>query len=289
MNAKPHITAFFDEPTSTASYIVADPASTAAAIIDPVLGFDPVSGRTNTDAAERLISHVQSKGLRVQWILETHAHADHVSAAQHLKARLGGKTGIGENITAVQKTFARVFNLEDGFACDGSQFDHLFADGERFDIGGLEVLVMATPGHTPGCISYHVGNNVFVGDTLFMPDYGTARTDFPGGDAAMLYRSIRKILALPGDTRLYMCHDYKAPGRDTYQWMSTVADERARNVQIHDGISEADFVAMRRARDKGLGLPRLLVPSIQVNIRAGAFPPPQSNGVSYLKLPVNVL
>ncbi len=289
MSTEPDITAFFDEPTCTVSYAVSDPASKAAVIIDPVLGFDPVSGRTNTQAAERILRHVREAGLDVQRILETHAHADHLSAAQYLKAQLGGQTGIGKNITQVQKTFAGIFNLQHGFACDGRQFDHLFEDGACFAVGALRFHVMATPGHTPGCISYHVGNNVFVGDTLFMPDYGTARADFPGGDAAALYRSIRKILSLPGETRLYMCHDYKAPGRDTYKWVSSVAEERAHNVHIHDGISEAQFVAMREARDKTLNLPRLLVPSIQVNIRAGAFPPPESNGVSYLKLPLNML
>ena len=289
MDAEPVITAFFDEPTCTVSYVVSDPESRDAVVIDPVLGFDPVSGRTNTDAAQRILDHVRAEGLKVHRILETHAHADHLSAAQFLKAELGGKTGIGRNITQVQKTFAGIFNLKDGFSCDGSQFDHLFEDGEHFAAGRLRFAVMATPGHTPGCISYHVGQNVFVGDTLFMPDYGTARADFPGGDAATLYRSIRKILSLPGETRLYMCHDYKAPGRDVYKWVSTVAEERARNVHIHDGISEEDFVAMRQARDKTLNLPRLLVPSIQVNIRAGAFPPPEDNGVSYLKLPLNRL
>ena len=289
MSTEPQITSFFDEVTSTASYVIADPASGKAAVLDSVLDFDPASGRSHTKSADRIVEFVQRSGLSVQWILETHAHADHLSAAQYLKARLGGRIGIGARITKVQKTFAGIFNLGAGFACDGTQFDHLFEDGERFAIGTLPVRVMATPGHTPGCISYLVGEHVFVGDTLFMPDFGTARADFPGGDAAALYHSIKQILALPGQTTVHLCHDYKAPGRDYYAWTTTVAEERATNVHIHEGISEAQFVAMREAKDKTLGLPRLLIPSIQVNIRAGAFPEPEDNGTSYLKVPLNVL
>ncbi len=285
----PKITAFFDEPTFTVSYIIADEASGCAAILDSVLGFDPASGRTNTKSADEILSHINKNRLKIQWILETHAHADHLSAAQYLKGHLGGKVSIGCGITNVQKTFAGIFNLGPEFSCDGIQFDHLFEDGERFDLGRLTFQVMASPGHTPGCVTYCVGNNAFVGDTLFMPDFGTARADFPGGDAKTLYRSIRKILALPENTRLYMCHDYKAPGRNEFAWVSSVAEQRKNNIHIHDGISEEEFVAMRTARDKTLCVPRLILPSIQININAGEMPDPEDNGVSYLKLPLNTV
>ena len=286
---KPNIDAFFDQPTFTVTYVISDPAGVHAAIVDSVLDYDPKSGRTSTDAADRVIDFVKSRELTVDWILETHAHADHLSAAPYLQQALGGTTGIGEHITDVQKIFADVFNVESGFSTDGSQFDRLFRDGESFHIGDLEVQVMHTPGHTPACLTYIAGDAAFVGDTLFMPDYGTARADFPGGDAATLYRSIQKVLALPDDTRLFMCHDYLAPGRDDYAWETTVAEERDHNVHVGDRATEADFVAMRTARDKTLDMPTLILPSVQVNMRAGHLPPAEANEVSYLKIPVNTL
>ena len=286
---RPNVKAFFDEATFTVSYVVADPQRAFCAIVDSVLDYDPKSGRTKTASADAIIEYVKDTGLNVSWILETHAHADHLSAAQYLKNKLGGRTAIGAQIAAVQKTFSRVFNTEPAFNTNGTQFDHLFADEEKFAIGGLTGHVMHTPGHTPACLTYVVGDAAFVGDTLFMPDYGTARCDFPGGDAATLYRSIQKIFALSPETRLFMCHDYKAPGRDAFAWETTVAQERMRNVHVHEGIGEAEFVAMREARDKILEMPVLILPSVQVNIRAGAMPPPENNGVSYLTIPVNVL
>ncbi len=289
MNKEPEITAFFDEATFTISYIIADPDTGKAAILDPVLDFDAASGRTSTPNADKLITHISDHGLVVEWILETHAHADHLSAAQYLKGHVGGKVSVGRNITAVQKVFAGVFNLGGGFDCTGGQFDHLFEDGECFAVGNLEVRVLATPGHTPGCVTYCVGDNAFVGDTLFMPDFGTARTDFPGGDAKTLYRSIKRILTLPKHTTLFLCHDYKAPGRDEFIWETSVAEQCAKNVHIHDGVSESEFVTMRETKDKTLGKPRLVLPAIQVNIRAGVFPEVEDNGVSYLKLPLNRL
>ena len=286
----PHVTAFFDEATYTVSYVVREPDGPRAAIIDSVLDFDPKSGRTSTASADRIIAFVREHGLTVDWILETHAHADHLSAAPYLKAALGGRIGIGEHITEVQQIFKKVFNLEKTFNTDGAQFDHLFRDGEEFRIGGMTARVMHTPGHTPADVTYVIGDAAFVGDTLFMPDYGTARADFPGGDARRLYRSIRRLLEeLPPETRLFLCHDYKASGRDHYAWETTVAEERAHNLHVHDGVSEEAFVAMRTARDKTLAMPVLLLPSVQVNIRAGQLPPPEDNGVSYLKIPVNVI
>lgn len=285
----PKVKAFFDEATFTVSYVVRDPESAKCAIVDSVMDYDPKSGRTSTESADDVIAYVRENELEVQWILETHAHADHLSAAPYLKTQLGGITGIGEHIRTVQGVFKKIFNAEAGFPTDGSQFDHLFADGERFGIGGLDVRVMHTPGHTPGCLTYVVGDAAFVGDTLFMPDYGTARADFPGGDARTLYRSIKRVLALPPETRVFLCHDYKAPGRESFKWETTVAEERANNVHVHDGISEDEFVAMRTARDKTLDMPVLILPSIQINMRAGALPPPEDNGVSYLKIPVNAL
>jgi glyoxylase-like metal-dependent hydrolase (beta-lactamase superfamily II) len=287
--AVPDVAAFFDPATSTATYLVADPATGRAAIIDSVLDFDAKSGRHATRSADRLIAAVRERGLGVDWILETHVHADHLTAAPYLKEKLGGRTAIGAHIDEVQTIFARVFDAEPGFATDGRQFDRLFHEGERFAIGALAVRVMHTPGHTPADVTYVIGDAAFVGDTLFMPDYGTARADFPGGDAAVLYRSIRRILALPPETRLFTGHDYKAPGRDRFAWESTVAAQRAGNVHVHDGVAEADFVAMRRARDATLGMPALLLPSVQVNMRAGDFPPPAANGVRYLKLPLDLL
>lgn len=286
----PHVTAFFDEATYTVSYVVREPDGPHAAIIDSVLDFDPKSGRTSTASADRIIAFVSEHGLTIDWILETHAHADHLSAAPYLKAALGGRIGIGEHITEVQQIFKKIFNLEKTFNTDGAQFDHLFREGEEFRIGGMTARVMHTPGHTPADVTYVIGDAAFVGDTLFMPDYGTARADFPGGDARRLYRSIRRLLEeLPPETRLFLCHDYKAPGRDHYAWETTVAEERAHNLHVHDGVSEEEFVAMRTARDKTLAMPVLLLPSVQVNIRAGQLPPPEDNGVSYLKIPVNVI
>lgn len=284
---KAEIRAFFDEPTNTVSYLVADPSTGVAAVIDPVLDYDHNSGSVDTRSVTTILKSAQDAGWRIEWALETHAHADHLSGAPYIKAKTGAKIGIGEHIRDVQKIFRPVFNATD-LATDGSDFDHLFVEGERFMIGGLEAEVLYTPGHTPADISYKIGDAVFVGDTLFMPDYGTARADFPGGDAHQLYQSIQRLLALPKETRLFMCHDYKAPGRDTYVWETTVAEERANNVHVREGVSEADFVAMREARDKTLSAPRLLLPSIQVNIRAGRFPPAQANGVRYLTIPVKI-
>jgi glyoxylase-like metal-dependent hydrolase (beta-lactamase superfamily II) len=286
---KPEITAFFDEATNTVTYLVADPATGAAAVIDPVLDFDPKAGRTSTASADRIIETVRRKGLQIAWLLETHVHADHLSAAPYLKERFGGRTGIGEHIREVQAFWRKVFNAEPAFTADGRQFDHLFRDGESFRIGELEAQAMHTPGHTAADVTYRIGDAAFIGDTLFMPDYGTARTDFPGGDAGALFRSIRRLLALPPETRLFTAHDYKAPGRDHYAWESSVAEQRARNVDIHDGVDEEAFVAMRRAKDAKLAMPTLILPSVQVNMRAGHLPPPEDNGTRYLKIPLNVL
>lgn len=286
---RPTVDSFFDEATNTVSHIASDPATGKAAIIDSVLDFDPASGRTRTDSADRLIAHVKAKGLSIEWVLETHIHADHLSAAPYLLEKLGGRLAVGAAIAQVQQTFGDLFNAEPGFARDGSQFQHLFQDGETFRLGGIEARAIHTPGHTPACMTYIIGDAGFVGDTLFMPDYGTARCDFPGGDARLLYRSIRKIFALPPETRLFLCHDYKAPGRDDYRWETSVAEERAHNIHVHDGVSEDDFAAMRTARDATLSMPRLILPSVQVNMRAGDLPSPEENGVRYLKLPLNAL
>jgi glyoxylase-like metal-dependent hydrolase (beta-lactamase superfamily II) len=285
----PEIRTFFDQETFTASHVVIDPVSLSCAIIDSVLDFDPAAGRTSTRNADDIVNFVAARGLSVQWILETHAHADHLSAAPYLKERLGGRIGIGEHIRDVQVVFGKIFNENATFARDGSQFDHQFVDGEVFSIGKLEVRVMHTPGHTPACVTFVVGDAAFVGDTLFMPDYGTARADFPGGDAHVLFRSIRKVLSLPPETRLFLCHDYKAPGRDAFLWETTVAAERAGNIHVHDGLSEDEFVAMRTRRDAQLGMPRLILPSIQVNMRAGELPAAEDNGQRYLKIPLNML
>jgi glyoxylase-like metal-dependent hydrolase (beta-lactamase superfamily II) len=286
---KPTIAAFFDEATNTITYVVADPATRSAAIIDSVLDFDPASGRTSKKSADRVIEHVRQNGLMIEWVLETHVHADHLTAAPYLKEKLGGRIAMGEHIREVQVIFKGVFNAESAFVTDGSQFDHLFVDGERFSIGSLEAQAIHTPGHTPADMTYLVGDAAFVGDTLFMPDYGTARADFPGGDAVTLYRSIRRILSLPEHTRLFTAHDYKPEGRDYHAWESTVAEQRAKNIHVHHGVSEEAFVTFRTARDATLGMPRLILPSIQVNMRAGSLPQPEANGVSYLKLPVNAL
>jgi glyoxylase-like metal-dependent hydrolase (beta-lactamase superfamily II) len=282
------IQAFFDEKTFTVTYLVSDPAARRGVIIDPVLDFDPKAARTATHSADRLLAAAKEQGLMVEWILETHAHADHLSAAPYLKAATGARIAIGEHIKDVQKTFAPIFGAQD-VTGDGAPFDRLLKDGETLSTGGLNIEVMYTPGHTPACVSYRIADNVFVGDTLFMPDYGTARADFPGGDAHALYRSIRRILSLPPETHLWMCHDYKPAGRNAYAWHSTVAEQRARNVHVHDGVSEEAFVAMRTARDKTLDLPVLIMPSVQVNIRAGRMPPRDKDGQVYLRLPVNRL
>jgi glyoxylase-like metal-dependent hydrolase (beta-lactamase superfamily II) len=285
----PIIKAFFDEPTNTVSYVVHDPETRRAAVIDSVLDYDHASGRTSTVSAEAIVAYVREKGLTVDWLLETHAHADHLSAAPWLQQQLGGKIAIGAHITTVQQVFGKIFNAEAQFRRDGSDFDQLWNDGDRFNIGNLEVTVLHVPGHTPACIAYVIGDAVFLGDTMFMPDYGTARADFPGGDARTLYRSARRILSLPPETRLFMCHDYLPEGRDRYVWESTVEAQRAANIHIHDGIDEDMFVAMREARDKTLAMPKLILPSVQVNMRAGHLPPAEDNGVTYLKIPVNAL
>jgi glyoxylase-like metal-dependent hydrolase (beta-lactamase superfamily II) len=288
MDMKPRVKAFFDEATYTISYVVTEPDGKHCAIVDSVLDFDPKSGRTWTKSADEVIAYVKGEGLTVDWILETHAHADHLTAAPYLKAAVGGNIAIGQHITDVQNVFRGVFNLEPEFQADGRQFDRLFEDGETFKIGDMTADVMHTPGHTPACLTYVIGDAGFVGDTLFMPDFGSARTDFPGGDAATLYRSIRRVLSLPPETRLFMCHDY-APGGREYKWETTVAEERAENIHVRDGVTEADFVKMRTERDAQLDMPALILPSIQINIRAGEMPPKEDNGVSYLKLPLNAL
>ncbi|MDU8944191.1 MBL fold metallo-hydrolase [Ovoidimarina sediminis] len=286
---KPDVKAFFDEATFTVSYVVKDPEGQSCAVIDSVLDYDPKSGRTDTTSADAIIAYVKERGLKVEWLLETHAHADHLSAAPYIQKALGGTTAIGSHITEVQNVFAKLFNVEKGFQTDGRQFEHLLKDGEEFRIGGLTLRAMHTPGHTPACMTYVTDGAAFVGDTLFMPDFGTARADFPGGDARQMYRSIQKILALPDDTTLYMCHDYKAPGRDEYKWETTVAEEKAQNVHVGGGKTEDEFVTMREARDATLEMPTLILPSVQVNIRAGEMPPAEDNGVSYLKIPINQL
>lgn len=289
-NARPAvIRSFFDEDTFTVTHVISDPATGKAAIIDSVLDFDPASGRTSYASADKVIAYVESAGLEVEWLLETHAHADHLSAAPYLQEKLGGKLAIGRHILTVQQVFGKIFNEGTRFARDGSQFDHLFDDGDRFRVGSIEAIALHVPGHTPADMTYVIGDAAFIGDTLFMPDYGTARADFPGGDARTLYRSIRRLLSLPDQTSLHLCHDYKAPGRDTYVWVTTVGEEREHNVHIRTGVSEDQFVTMRKARDATLGMPRLILPSIQVNMRGGRLPEPEDNGTSYLKLPVDRL
>ncbi len=287
MTAVPTIKAFFDERTNTISYLVADPATKRAAIVDPVLDYDHASGKASTNSTDAILKEAEALGLTVDWVLETHAHADHLSGAPYIKLKTGAKVGIGEHIREVQKIFRPVFNATD-VKGDGSEFDHLFKDGERLKLGNIAVEVLHVPGHTPADIAYRIGDAVFVGDTLFMPDFGSARADFPGGDARALYRSIKRLLSLPPETRLFMCHDYKAPGRDRFAWETTVAEERTNNVHVKDGVSEEEFVAMRQARDATLAAPELLMPSIQVNMRAGKLPPADENGVRYLKIPVRL-
>lgn len=288
MMKHPLVTHFFDEPTNTFSYVVQDPDSSACAIIDSVLDFDYAAGRTDVKSADEIVRYVQDNRLTVEWILETHVHADHLSAAPYLQQTLGGKTGIGEKIVNVQEIFGKAFNAGTEFARDGRQFDRLFKEGDSVRIGNLEARILHTPGHTPACLTYVVGDAAFVGDTLFAPDAGTARCDFPGGDAHTLYRSIQKVLELPGDTRIFLCHDYKAEGRDEYVHETTVAEEMANNIHVGKGISENDFVRLRSERDATLDMPRLILPSVQVNMRAGDMPPADSNGQVYLKIPINL-
>ena len=286
-DSAPRICAFFDEATQTVSYLVSDAASKAAAIIDPVLDFDPASGQISTNSADRMLEAAAADALEVRWALETHPHADHLSAGAYVQSRTAAKTAIGSGVRAVQEAFGPKFAADD-VKPEGGDFDRLLEDGDRIMLGELTIEVIATPGHTPACVSYRVGDAVFVGDTLFMPDYGTARTDFPGGDAHQLYRSIQRLLSLPGDTRLFMCHDYKAPGRDHYAWETTVGEERDRNIHIGGGVGENEYVAMREARDSKLCAPKLLYPSLQVNIRGGRLPPTEANGERYLKLPLSL-
>ncbi len=285
--SKSQMRAFFDDPTNTVSYLVWDLATMEGAVIDPVLDYDFRSGKASMTSADAILSYAGKLGVKITQVLETHAHADHLSGAPYIKLKTGARVSIGEHIRDVQRIFRPVFNAVD-VSGDGSEFDHLFKDGERFKIGTLDGEVIHTPGHTPACVSYRIGDAVFVGDTMFMPDYGTARADFPGGDARALYRSIQRILSLPAETRLFMCHDYKAPGRDAYAWETTVGEERARNVHVHQGVSEDEFVAMHTKRDANLAAPLLLLPSIQVNIRAGKFPPAEVDGVHYLKVPIRI-
>jgi glyoxylase-like metal-dependent hydrolase (beta-lactamase superfamily II) len=287
-SVKPEVAAFFDEPTNTISYIVKDPNSDACAVVDSVMDIDYAAGRITYEGADEIIRYIEEKGWKLEWIIETHVHADHLSAAPYIQQKLGGKLGIGENITIVQDTFGKVFNEGTEFQRDGSQFDRLFTDGDSYQIGSLTAYVMHTPGHTPACMTHVVGDAAFVGDTLFMPDGGSARADFPGGDARELYRSMKRVLALPNETRLFMCHDYGPNGRDI-EWETTVADERAHNIHVKDGVSEDEFVAMREARDATLAMPKLIIPSLQVNMRAGQLPPKDQDGKTFLKVPVNTL
>ncbi len=285
----PAVKGFFHEPTFTASYVVSDPVTKRAAIIDSVWDFDQPSGRTSFESADQIVSHVQEQGLTVDWILETHAHADHLSAAPYLQERLGGKLVIGREIVTVQGVFGKVFNEGTEFVRDGSQFDRLLSDGEELMIGDIPLIALHVPGHTPADLAFVIGDAAFIGDTMFMPDYGSARADFPGGDAARLYRSVRRLMRLPDETRVFLCHDYKAPNRDHFVWEATMHAQRTGNIHLHEGVTEATFVEMRKQRDATLDMPRLILPSIQVNMRGGHMPPPEENGVSYLKLPVNAL
>ena len=287
MGVEPKIRAFFDEPTNTVSYLVWDPETMRGVAIDPVLDFDPAAGTVDDGSVDELLAAAKDEGVEIEWVLETHVHADHLSGAPLIKKRTGAKVAIGEHVREVQTIFRPIFGAEDVKA-DGGDFDRLLKDNDRLQVGGLDIVVMNTPGHTPACVSYRIGDAVFVGDTLFMPDYGTARTDFPGGCARQLYRSIQKLLSLPPETRLFMCHDYKAPGRDHFAWETTVAEELSSNRHVHDGVSEDDFVKMREERDRTLATPRLLIPSIQVNMRAGRFPPADQHGVRYLRVPVKL-
>lgn len=288
LTIKPEVTAFFEAQTNTVSYVVRDPASTSCAVIDSVLDIDYAAGRITYDSADAIIAHVRAQGLTLEWLIETHVHADHLSAAPYIQAQLGGKIGIGEHICTVQETFGKIFNEGTEFQRDGSQFDRLFTDGDTYRIGGMTAFAMHTPGHTPACMTHVVGDAAFLGDTLFMPDAGSARADFPGGDARALYRSIRRVMALPLPMRLFMCHDYGPNGREI-RWETTVADQRTHNIHVRDGISEDEFVEKREARDKTLAMPRLIIPSLQVNMKAGELPPPDESGRRFLKVPINGL
>jgi glyoxylase-like metal-dependent hydrolase (beta-lactamase superfamily II) len=285
----PIVKSFFDNQTFTVSHVVRDPGSNACAVIDSVLDYDAASGRTTSASANELINYIKSESLEVQWLLETHAHADHLSAAPMLQALMGGQLAIGQDIVRVQEVFGKIFNAGTEFQRDGSQFDQLFDDGDRFRTGGLEATVLHVPGHTPACLAYVIGDAIFPGDTMFMPDYGTARCDFPGGDARQLYRSIRRLTRLPAKARMFLCHDYKAPGRDAYAWETTVGAQRTGNIHIHDGVTEDEFYKMRSERDATLAMPKLILPSVQVNMRAGQLPPAEDNGIQYIKIPVNAL
>ena len=286
---QPQVQEFFDDATNTYSYVVWDPSNNVAAVIDSLLDFDQASGRTKTDSADKLIAFVKEKGLTVDWIIDTHVHADHLTAAPYVKSQLGGRTGIGEHISTVQKVFAKIFNEDQRFHTDGSQFDHLFKDGETYKVGTIDAKAIHTPGHTPACMSHLIGDAVFVGDTIFAPDFGTARCDFPGGDAGTLYDSIQRLFDLPDDTRVFLCHDYKAPGRDTFMFETTIADEKAHNIHVNEGTSKDAFVKMRTERDATLDMPKLILPSVQINMRAGNLPEPEENGQRYMKLPINAL
>jgi glyoxylase-like metal-dependent hydrolase (beta-lactamase superfamily II) len=288
LGVKPEVTAFFDEPTNTISYVVKDPASNACAVVDSVMDIDYAAGRISYDGANKIVAFIKEKGLEVDWLIETHVHADHLSAAPYIQKQLGGKLGIGDKITVVQETFGKIFNEGTEFQRDGSQFDRLFKDSDTYTVGTMRCFAMHTPGHTPACMTHVMGDAAFVGDTLFMPDGGTARADFPGGDAHTLYRSIKKVLSLPKQTRLFMCHDYGPNGRDI-RWETTVGDEREHNIHVRNGVTEEEFVAMRTARDSTLGMPKLIIPSLQVNMRAGDLPPPDKSGKRFLKVPVNTL
>lgn len=285
----PTVQGFFDDTTNTISYVVWDPATEKAAVIDALLDFDQASGRTKTDSADRLIAFVREKGLEVEWVIDTHVHADHLTATPYVREQLGGRTGIGEHIATVQKVFGEIFNEGQAFHTDGSQFDHLFKDGETYRLGSIEAKAIHTPGHTPACMSHVIGDAVFVGDTIFMPDFGTARCDFPGGDAGTLYDSIQKLFALPDETRVFLCHDYKAPGRDEFVWETTIGEEKTHNKHVKQGTSREDFVKMRTERDATLSMPKLILPSVQINMRAGEMPPAELNGKIYMKLPINAL
>lgn len=286
---KPDVKAFFDEATFTISYVVTDPETKKCAVIDSLLDFDQASGRTNTKSADELIAWVKAEGLTCDWIIDTHVHADHLTAAPYIKSQLGGVTAIGDQISVVQKVFKAIFNEGQKFHTDGSQFDHLFADGETYKVGNIEAKALHTPGHTPACMSHLIGDALFVGDTIFMPDFGTARCDFPGGDAGTLYDSVQKLFALPDETRMFLCHDYKAPGRDYYHWESTVGEQKAKNIHVKEGTSKEDFIKMRTERDATLAMPKLILPSVQINMRAGNMPEPEDNGQRYMKLPINAL
>lgn len=285
----PVVRTFFNEPTFTASHVVHDPVTKRAAILDSVMDFNQAAGRTSFESADQILDYVQSEGLRIDWLLETHAHADHLSAAPYLQQKLGGKIAIGAEIRTVQQTFGKIFNEGTAFARDGSQFDRLLSDGDNFAVGEIPAMALHVPGHTPADMAYVIGDAAFVGDTMFMPDYGTARTDFPGGDAHQLYRSIRRLMALPGEARVFLCHDYQAPERPYYAWETTIAAERAKNIHVREGVAEEEFVAMRTQRDATLDVPKLILPSVQVNMRGGRLPEPEENGTSYLKLPLNLL